>query len=83
MYVEEADDAANDAIWMKSIRYQSANDWLYLYKKIQDAGKFVMAYVVPEEVEFLVRNLDPRLLYIVTGCKTKKMQSSCLLILKK
>jgi hypothetical protein len=21
MYVEEADDAANDAIWMKSIRY--------------------------------------------------------------
>jgi len=24
MYVEEADDAANDAIWMKSIRYKIA-----------------------------------------------------------
>jgi len=62
---------------------QSANDWLYLYKKIQDAGKFVMAYVVPEEVEFLVRNLDPRLLYIVTGCKTKKDAEQLLVNIEK
>jgi len=27
MYVEKADDAANDAIWMKSIRYEIANKY--------------------------------------------------------
>jgi hypothetical protein len=56
---------------------------LYSYKKIQDAGKFVMAYVVPEEVEFPVRNLDPRLLYIVTGCKTKKDAEQLLVNIEK
>ncbi|MGB9643477.1 MAG: hypothetical protein ACP5JO_09045 [Candidatus Ratteibacteria bacterium] len=61
----------------------SVEKWLCLYKKIQDAGKMVMAYVAPEEIEFFVKHLDAKLSYIVTGCKTKKYAEQLLLKVEK
>lgn len=61
----------------------SVEKWLPLYKKIQDAGKIVMAYMQPEEVEFFVKKLDTKLSYIVTSCKTKKEAEHLLLNIEK
>lgn len=61
----------------------SVEKWLWLYKKIQDSGKIVMAYVMPEEVEFFIKNLDAKLSYIVTSCKTKRDAEHLLLNVEK
>jgi len=64
-------------------RSYSVREWLWLYKKIQDAGKIIMAYVEPEEINFFLRNLDSRLSFIVCGCKTKKEAEQVLLNIEK
>ncbi|MCM8816086.1 MAG: hypothetical protein NC913_01020 [Candidatus Omnitrophica bacterium] len=61
----------------------SVEKWLWLYKKIQDAGKMVMAYVLPEEVEFFIKNLDAKLSYLCTSCKTKRDAADILLKVEK
>ena len=61
----------------------SVERWLPLYKKIQDAGKMVMAYVPSEQVKLFVRNLDAKLSYIMTGCNTKKDGEYLLLKIEK
>lgn len=50
----------------------SVEKWLPLYKKIQDAGKIVMAHIMPEEVEFFIKHLDAKLSYICTRTRTKR-----------
>ncbi len=61
----------------------SVREWLWLYKKIQDSGKKVMAYVMPEEVEFFIKNLDAKLSYIVCNCKTRKNAEHLLINIEK
>ncbi|MCX7706177.1 MAG: hypothetical protein N2115_08005 [bacterium] len=57
----------------------SVEKWLPLYKKIQDSGKIVMAYVMEEELNFFIKSLDAKLSYIVTSCKSKKEAEQLLL----
>lgn len=61
----------------------SVEKWLSLYKKIQSYGKKIMVYVVPEEVEFLIKNIDPKLCYIACWCKTKKEGEQLLINVEK
>jgi len=43
---------------------------MYLYRKIQAAGKIVTFTAAPENIEPIVRGLDPSLLCITARCKT-------------
>lgn len=43
---------------------------LDLYRKVQAAGKIVHIELCPEDVEPLVRELDPRLLMLSTRCSS-------------
>ncbi|MCM8789288.1 MAG: hypothetical protein NC907_05815, partial [Candidatus Omnitrophica bacterium] len=61
----------------------SVERWLPLYKKIQDSGKMVMAYVPSEQVKLFIQNLDAKLSYIMTGCNTKKDAEYLLLNIEK
>ncbi len=61
----------------------SVNEWLWLYKKIQDSGKIVMAYVMSDEVEYFIKKLDAKLSYIVCWCKTKKDAENLLISIEK
>ena len=43
-----------------------SNDWIPLYKKIQEAGKNLVIDSAPENVSHLYKNLDPKGLYVRT-----------------
>ena len=47
--------------------YLPPKHWLPLYKRIQQGGKLLQISVVREDVEWLLQELDPRGLFIVTG----------------
>jgi len=46
--------------------------WLPLYKRIQALGKAVYAGVGAQDLETIVRELDPRKLLIQTGARSKQ-----------
>ena len=45
---------------------QGSEEWLHLYKKIQDAGKSVIIDTLPENISHLYKVLDPMKIYART-----------------
>jgi len=46
---------------------QGSDDWMPIYRKIQQAGKNVVIDSLPEDVPHLYRHLDPKGLYVRAG----------------
>lgn len=57
--------------WVPGAGAAQAVEWIDLLKRIQHAGKLVYAYCEADEVQALLRELDPEgLMLVVSGCET-------------
>lgn len=61
----------NGIQWVYGAGQPTAAHWIPVLKKIQDAGKMIHVYILPEELDVLMENLRPEGVMYVTECKTQ------------
>jgi len=53
--------------------------WIPIYRKIHNKKKAIQVLCQPEEVDFVLENLEPEGLLIFTGCSSEKQAKELLL----
>jgi len=58
--------------WVPGTGHEEIGQWIPLLKRIQAAGKLVLAYCTPAELETVLRELEPEGLMLATGCEDEE-----------
>lgn len=70
--------------WIPGAGGGRTSEWMDLLHRIQDGGKSLYVYCDPDEVEFLVKNLDSRgLMMVVNGCESEDAAKDLIRVVEK